>query len=70
MTQFLRFRDVEARTGLSRSTIYRRIAAKEFPAPVPLGNSTHIVGFDAQAIEDWCQQRLGTAAPESMSATV
>ena len=33
----LRRKEVEARTGLSRSTIYNRIKQGSFPAPVPLG---------------------------------
>lgn len=35
--QILRRKEVEARTGLSRSTIYARVRAGTFPAPVPLG---------------------------------
>lgn len=33
----LRRKEVEARTKLSRSTIYARVKAGTFPAPVPLG---------------------------------
>lgn len=33
----LRRKEVEARTKLSRSTIYARIKNGTFPAPVPLG---------------------------------
>lgn len=33
----LRRKQVEARTGLSRSTIYERIKAGTFPAPVSIG---------------------------------
>lgn len=33
----LRRKEVEARTGLSRSTIYKRIADGTFPPPIPLG---------------------------------
>lgn len=33
----LRRKQVEARTGLSRSTIYQRIAEGNFPRPVNLG---------------------------------
>lgn len=33
----LRLHQVRARTGLSRSEIYRRIAAGDFPKPIKLG---------------------------------
>jgi prophage regulatory protein len=33
----LRLPQVKARTGLSRSEVYRRIAAGDFPAPIKLG---------------------------------
>ena len=33
----LRRKQVEKRVGLSRSTIYAKIAAGEFPAPIALG---------------------------------
>ena len=36
-TTILRLPVVKARTGLSRSTIYLRIAQKTFPGPVCLG---------------------------------
>lgn len=35
--RLLRLRDVKARVGLGTSTIYRKLAAGEFPAPVRLG---------------------------------
>lgn len=38
--RFLRLPDVKARVGLSTSTIYRKVAAKEFPAPVPLDGTS------------------------------
>ena len=36
-TRIVRLPDVQARTGLSRSTIYVRVAAGSFPKPVQLG---------------------------------
>ena len=47
----LRRKEVEARTGLSRSTIYKRIADGTFPAPIPLGAKS--VGWVAQEIDDF-----------------
>jgi len=45
----LRRKEVEARTGLSRSTIYHRIKLGTFPAPVPLGDKA--VGWIESEIE-------------------
>lgn len=35
----IRLKEVERRTGLSKSAIYRRAGAGTFPRPVPLGHS-------------------------------
>jgi predicted DNA-binding transcriptional regulator AlpA len=34
---FLRLRELEKKVGLARSSIYRRVAEKTFPAPITLG---------------------------------
>ena len=47
----LRMTQVKARTGLSRSTIYLRIKAGEFPAQVCLG--ARAVGWLEAEIERW-----------------
>jgi prophage regulatory protein len=47
----LRRREVEAATGLSRSTIYARIRDKTFPAAVQLG--PRAVGWRAGDIDDF-----------------
>ena len=47
----LRLGQVKLRTGLSRSTIYERIKAGEFPAQVPLG--PRAVGWLEYDIEAW-----------------
>jgi prophage regulatory protein len=53
---FLRRQAVEARTGLSRSSIYDRIAAGEFPKPVPLGGRS--VGWLESEIIEWQKARI------------
>ena len=50
-TTILRLPLVKARTGLSRSTIYLRIKAGEFPAQVSLG--PRAVGWLETDIERW-----------------
>ena len=58
----LRRPEVEARTGLSRSTIYARMAEGTFPRPVRLGKQS--VGWIESDIDEWLDQRIsagGTA---------
>lgn len=50
-TAILRRKDVEKRTGLSRSTIYARIKLRTFPAPVPLGEKS--VGWIESEIDSF-----------------
>ena len=52
----LRRRQVEARTGLPRSALYRRIADNEFPKPIPLGPTGLAVGWIESEISAWISQ--------------
>lgn len=52
----LRRRQVEARVGLRRSTLYLRIAQGSFPTPVRLGGRS--VGWLASEIDAWISARL------------
>ena len=54
--RLIRLPEVKARVGLSRSTIYNRIAAQTFPAPVRLGEKS--VAWEEAAIDAWIQDRL------------
>ena len=54
--EILRRREVEARTGLSRSTIYERIRAKTFPLPISLGSKS--VGWIKSEIDEWLDERV------------
>jgi prophage regulatory protein len=53
---FLRLATVKARTGLSRSTLYRRVAEGSFPAPVGLGGRS--VGWLDTEVDDWVAQQV------------
>lgn len=55
-TTILRLPAVKARTGLSRSTIYQRVADGDFPRPVPLG--PRAVGWLAHEVEAWIDTRV------------
>lgn len=58
--RILRRPDVEARTGLSRSTLYAWMAAGDFPKPVALG--ARLVGWRESDIEAWLAAREPKAA--------
>lgn len=52
----LRRRQVEARIGLRRSTLYARVAAGTFPAPINLGGRA--VGWLASEVDAWLAERV------------
>jgi len=52
----LRLPIVKARTGLSRSTIYERIADGQFPKPISLG--ARAVGWLESELDSWVQARI------------
>jgi prophage regulatory protein len=52
----LRLPAVKTITGLSRSTIYLRIAQGTFPKPVGLGGRA--VGWLEAEIQEWLQRRI------------
>jgi prophage regulatory protein len=55
----LRRREVEARTGLSRSTIYLRCSQKTFPTPIHLGGRA--VGWLESEIDAWLQEQIASS---------
>jgi prophage regulatory protein len=59
--RILRRRQVEERTGLSRSTIYRRMQAGTFPPAIALGG--RLVGWRAADIEQFLENPARYRAP-------
>lgn len=51
----LRAPEVMVRTGLSRTTIWRRVRAGTFPAPVQLGENS--IGWPESEITAWLAER-------------
>lgn len=49
--RIIRLKTVLARTGLSRSTLYRKIAEGTFPAQLKI--SIHGTGWHESAVERW-----------------
>lgn len=59
--RLMKLREVEAMAGLAKSSIYRRIAAGEFPRPVALG--PNVVRWRESEISAWlCSLRPTSAA--------
>ncbi|MCB1943977.1 MAG: AlpA family transcriptional regulator, partial [Candidatus Accumulibacter sp.] len=59
---------VKARTGLSRSTIYLRIADGSFPRPVSLG--PRAVGWLESEVDDWLASRVAMSRSTRMAKRV
>ena len=58
----LRRRQVEQRTGLSRSTLYQYMKDGYFPKPVPLG--PRAVGWLESEVSEWITMRIKVARNE------
>lgn len=54
--KFLRRKEVERKTGLSRSTIYANMALGTFPKTVKIGNRA--VAWVEADIDDWMLSRV------------
>jgi prophage regulatory protein len=57
--KILRLPAVKAKTGLSRSTIYARVAQGTFPAALILGPNT--VGWLEADIEAWIEKQIAAS---------
>lgn len=62
----LRCKQVQARTGLARSTIYLNIKSGTFPRPVQLG--PRAVGWLESEVSDWIAERVRIARGNAKSA--
>ena len=58
-----RLPEVQRHTGLSKSTIYNRLKAGEFPRPIPLGG--RIVGFLSSDIDEYIAGLVRAARPNA-----
>ena len=55
----IRRKEVEKRTGLSRSTIYQRVSQHTFPAQVCLGSRA--VGWVEDEVSAWLAERIAAS---------
>lgn len=64
LDRIIRLKAVLARTGLSRSTLYRKIQEGSFPPQVRI--STHGAGWRESSINHWIEDPVGYR-PEGLS---
>ena len=55
----LRLPRVQARTGLSRSSIYMRVADRSFPQPVRLG--ARAIGWIESEVDQWIRDQIAAS---------
>ena len=60
--KLLRLPEVLGCVGLSRSTVYQMIKAKEFPRQVRLG--ARAVAWDSAQVQAWIAERIARARPD------
>jgi prophage regulatory protein len=65
--RILRLTQVKEKTGLGRSSIYAFEAAGKFPRRIKLGG--HSVGWIAQEVNAWLEERIADSRPANDAAT-
>ena len=68
VNKILRFPEVKARTGMSRSTIYLRIAERLFSRPISLG--PRMVGWPEAEVDALIAARIRGASENELRALV
>lgn len=58
--RLMRMPEAEQTVGLKRSTIYRLLAAGDFPPQVKLG--ARAVGFSSTQVQQWIADRMNAGA--------
>ena len=61
MHKIIRLPEVKAATGLARSTIYKKMSERSFPAQILLGQKS--VGWLESDIQNWIQERISQSLP-------
>ena len=59
----IRLKQLAGRVGLSRSTIYSRVAEGTFPKPISLGLRS--VGWIEAEVDAWLRERLNASRNEA-----
>lgn len=62
----LRMRDLPRITGCAKATLYKKIAAGQFPPGVPLSDKAgSSVGWPSNLVDQWVQERIDRAASKA-----
>lgn len=64
MPTIIRMSQTVRKVGLSRSSVYLRMKAGDFPKPVRLGNAATAVGFIESEVDDWIQRQVAQSRAE------
>jgi prophage regulatory protein len=64
--RYVRWGEVLERSGLSRRTIFRRMADGSFPASVKL--SEQVIAWPVEAFEEWMRDPVGYRVAERAAA--
>ena len=59
---FIRFPEVQRRTGYSKAWIYRLLKENRFPRPVKIGSRS--IAFVENEIDEWINQRIAESRGE------
>ena len=68
MSSFLSLKQVQARTTLSRSTIYRTMAERTFPRQFPI--TPRRVVWSEEAVEEWMTKQQAQSLLRVVNLTV
>ena len=67
--RILRLPEVQQLVGLSRTTLYDRMAAGEFPRPVKLGGpNSRSVGWPESLVTQWIERKTKEANQQHLAA--
>lgn len=64
MHKILRLPMVTERTGLAKSTIYKKIAIMEFPKPISLGAKS--VGWLESDVNGWIEKQIAKSSNDNI----
>lgn len=66
-THILRLQAVCSKVALSKSHIWRLVANRQFPAPIPLGPNSR--GWLESEVQDWLNERIAARDAGEVSAS-
>jgi len=67
LQQIIKLSEVKRKTTLSSSSIYRKVAAGEFPSPIKLSERSS--GWLQTEVENWIDERVKASRPQGLEVT-